>query len=295
MNVYDLHDDMVSEFFASARARYRIFRKKQGALGAVEEDPVLSRWFFANVFREDDVTTQFIRETLREPMREKPEVIQWMMLARLINRIEPLEKLMDAGLMDNWDWSLAGDVIKDVSPVVGGAYRVRTPGGMTKAEGVLKIASDNWNAVWNLGTRIIPRQDTMQSTWESLSQMPYLARVVSYEIVKDLRHTYMLEHAKDRNSWAAPTAGLAVGMSWLVARRGDFFHKEVGKKAMKGINGSLLRLRSLTQYDELWPSDWPKWEMADVAHWLTQYGAYASAKHNGKMLHRRYPVGTKSK
>ena len=295
MKVYSLHDEMVEGFFASARERYRIMLLRRSGQPPTTDDPTLGRWFFCNVFREDDTTTQFIRETLREPMRYRPEVIQWMMLCRLFNRIEPLEALMDAGLMDNWDWHAARDTLKDMKPVVGGAYRVRTPGGMSKLDGVLKIAYDNWNPIRELGTRIIPRQDTLESTWSALSSMPYLANVVSYEIISDLRHTYMLEQAHDIETWAAATAGVASGMSWLVAQHPDFFNKELGKKAHKGILKSMLRLLVLSRYDELWPRNWPSWEMRDLAHWLTQYGAYCKSRHQGKMLNRRYPVGTKSR
>ena len=294
MKVYDLHEDMVEDFFASARERYQMLLRRRAGQ-TVTDDPIMGKWHFSNVFREDDITTQFIREMLREPMRDRPEVIQWMMLCRLFNRIEPFEMLMEAGLMDDWDWSAARDVLKDISPVVGGAYRVRTPGGMSKLDGVLKIAHDNWNSIWQLGTRIIPRHDTLESTWSSLSTMPYLARVVSYEIVSDLRHTYMLERANDIDTWAAPTVGVSSGMSWLITRDSGFFHKELGKKAHQGILKSMLRLLMLSRYDGLWPKAWPAWEMRDLAHWLTQYGAYCRAKYQCKMLHRRYPVGTKTR
>jgi len=290
MIIYNLHDDMVEDFFASARERYRMMLRRRAGQASTK-DPILGQWFFSNVFREDDTTTRWIKAEVREPLRNDPRVMVAMMICRLFNRVETLEVLKNSGVLHDWCAPSAREVLRDTQPTMGGAYRVRTPEGMNKLDGILKIIEDNRHAMFDMATRMVPGQSTMEATWSSLSCLPFLARVVSYEVVSDLRHTYMLEQAPDICTWAAPTAGVSSGMSWLVARDPSFFHKELGKKAHQGILGSMLRLLAMSCYDELWPRSWPSWEMRDLAHWLTQYGAYCKAKHQNKTLHRRYPVG----
>lgn len=292
MKVYELHDEMVDEFFASARERYTLLIHRRNGYGCHTVDPIFQRWHFCNVFRECDPTTEWIKKNVRDVFTNDPKVVVMLTVCRLFNRIGPLEALAQNGSLFEWDSVAARDALKGIHPLVGGAYRVRTPSGMDKLTGLLNVIDGNRHMLFNQGTRIIPGTSTMQDVWTTLSMLPYLAKVVSYEVVRDLRHTNFLRDAADTRLWAPPTSGCVAGMSWMVAKNPDFFYKhDIGKKTAEAINNSMRRMIALSQHDELWPSAWPAWEMSDLVHWLTQFSAYCRAKYLGKNLHRRYPVG----
>ncbi len=64
----------VTQFFATARERYRILlRRRARQPWPWTSDRIFRENRFCNVFREDDRTTQWFREHLRDPLSEQPD------------------------------------------------------------------------------------------------------------------------------------------------------------------------------------------------------------------------------
>ena len=278
----------IQEYFWTARERFKIMiRKSQGCCRPWTEDVAFQQWRFCNVFREDDRTTVWIRNNVRIPLKHDHRVITAMAACRIINRIETLEILLGAGLLHAWDAHRALGVLKAVRPVVGGAYVVKTPDGMDKAAGVVKMITAIDDGSTDLA-RFICDVQTLEHAWEHLQGFPCIGSFMAYEIVSDLRHTDLLRSAPDINTWAAPGPGACRGLSWLEDGTIDSVHygsKVDRDKAIRMMRTLLENSRS----DINWPQDWPRWEIREVEHWLCEYFKWVRVHKLGDRMKRRYP------
>lgn len=286
----DLREEQVEEFFATARERYRIKLRRENNPDSAEpftEDPVMQKWFFCNVFREDDKVTVWIRENVRRVMEGRWGQITAMTACRVFNRIPSLRALYNCEAFWEWDPRKVREAMKNVRPVVGGAYVVRTTDGMNKLDGAIDVVNHVAKECANIETRWDAENCTLQKMWEQLRMFPCLGPFMAYEIVSDLRHTWVLRKAIDILSWANPGPGTCAGLSWVAALNlGAIPYGR--KKAQREILSAMQTLLILSHADELWPKAWPAWEMREVEHWLCEYAKYVRAKHLGQRLKRHW-------
>lgn len=302
---------MIEEFFATARERYRIFLKKRaGGPGPLTEDPIFQQYRFCNVFREDDTTTQWFREYVRGPLRDKPEVLLATVLFRLFNRITTGEAIFcQANLLDipktAWEVFLeTGNTLalKDAitsycgrGPYVTGSYIIKTPDGMDKLDGVLQIIQwfvenqrkgghqqwpQNWRAVADILLSGAPQNNGwgLKSLHQWLMQFPFIGHFTAYEIVSDLRHTALLDQAPDIMTWANAGPGAQRGLSRVCGR------KLSAKECVKAMQDLLV----LSQMPNYWPKEWPAWEMREVEHWACEVEKIMRVREGGPPPRQRY-------
>jgi hypothetical protein len=50
----------------------------------------------------------------------------------------------------------------------------------------------------------------------------------------------------------------------------------------------MLFLRTRADDQDLWPTDWPRWEMREVEHWLCEYDKWCRVMKDKKRMKRRY-------
>lgn len=253
--------------------------------GLLTRDPVLSKWRFCNVFREDDVTTAWFRKNIREPMKDDPRVLLATIAFRWFNRIETGEKIKDV-LLGNWDTQQVRRRLYLAQPVVTGAYMIKTPSGMDKLDGVCwcidqaakviaKYPADYWY------------EKSLQQFWNALREMPLMGGFMAYEVVSDLRHTFLLREASDINTWANAGPGCTRGLGRVV--HGDPNHwTATSEKDQKAMNSAMIELYCRSLQSEYWPSGWPKWEMREVEHSLCEWDKYCRGL-AGDKLKRKYP------
>lgn len=152
----------VTRFFKYARLRHEAYLAKQRGVpkGEQSKDPILNQFSFTNVFRELDKTTKWFADHVREPLRDKPEVLLATVLFRLLNRIEVGEAIFLQTMIapssrkmkkhrTAWEmFVLTGDVsiIKHAvitslpkPPYCTGAYIISSPQGFSKLDGVLDV------------------------------------------------------------------------------------------------------------------------------------------------------------
>src|SRR5262245_25055978 len=149
---------MIDHFFAFVRERYLIrVRRNEGQPRPWTQDPILQNYSFTEVFREDDRTTKWLRENVRDPLRNDPRVLPAVLIFRWFNRVETGEAIfkkrrnppannlsafdlyMHTGEIDH----LRKAIKKHVGdgPVVTGAYTINTRAAglkLSKLDGVLK-------------------------------------------------------------------------------------------------------------------------------------------------------------
>jgi len=165
------------------------------------EDPILKEFKFCQVFREDDRTTRWFRTHIRDPLKNSPDVAMATIIFRFFNLIETGRTLLDNNLHLEWDREKAIREVSKQPKWVTGAYIVKTPNRMNKVTGVAECVSHIWYHREEL-VKQLEQMTTLQEAWQFLLQYPYIGPFVSYEIVTDLRHTYLLNNATDIKTWA---------------------------------------------------------------------------------------------
>lgn len=300
-----------SPFFEFARARHQIYLDRQAGRPAPwTEDPILSRYRFTNVFRELDATTVWFRDRVRDPMRSSPHALLATVVFRWFNRIATGEAIFCQEALGYGD-ELPGETAWDAllrlgdtgpmraailqycgrGPYVTGAYIIKTPDGYDKLDGVLKCIDwfmerefelnekkfeikDKWLGIAEYMMES-PGRVSLEQAWAWLRQFPYLGDFMAYEIVTDLRWTALLDQAPDILTWANPGPGATRGLGRLVHGNPEQWNQHRDKSRLIEMMQTIL---FISEDRELWPGDWPSWEMRDVEHTLCEFDKYERAR-----------------
>lgn len=291
------------KFFAIARERYKIKLKKDaGEPPPWTKDTHLQTWRFTNIFREDDKTTKWFRENVRQPIiarygsepRDKTDlqIVEATMIFRWFNRVTTGQIIKDL-LLGDWDSREAYRRLQFVDPIFTGAYIIIGKPHMPKLDGVLGAIDDarpmlpRMVKTWPL----VSGGQTLEGAWTDLKTINYLGGFTAHEIVQDLRYTPILENATDIMTWGNLGPGAIRGISWLVYGHGDgFSNSATQQKQMLALMAELLEMSKDSKY---WPAEWPAWEMHQVEFLLCETAKYFRSYH-GHRQKRRYRPGEDS-
>ena len=288
------------EFFSTARERYEIkLRRDAGQPRPWTTNPILAEWRFTNVHREDDRTTVWFRENVREvlsvtgldadnPHKHHLRIVAATLIFRWFNRIETGMCIKDL-LLHGWDTQIARERLTGISPVVTGAYIIKAGDGVSKLEGILACIDAALPQLPRMVARWLEDRDkgrlTLHTAWADLKTLHFMGGFMSYEVVTDLRWTPVLDQAKDIMRWGNLGPGAIRGIGRVVANDPTLFNNSaVQQKQMLELMAELLDMSLDRTY---WPQDWPHWEMHEVEMWLCEYAKYCNAK-DGLRLKRRY-------
>ncbi len=185
------------------------------------DDSILQKFKFCQVFREDDRTTRWFRTHIRDPYRDDPEVLMATVIFRWFNYIETGRTLVRHNLHLEWDRKKAIEEITKQDKWVTGAYIVKTPNRMDKVTGVAECISHMWGDREKLVDQILATK-SLEKSWNILRDYPYMGPFMAYEVITDLRHTYLLRDAEDILTWANAGPGAMRGLNRLAGRELDF-------------------------------------------------------------------------
>jgi len=251
--------------FMAERESIRL-KKEAGEPWPWTEDKILQTYKFTNVFREADATTVWFRENVRDPLRDYSELVFFATVAfRWFNKIETGKLLLPYLLgKEKWNMAVLYPKLLPHKPWVNGAYIIKTPDGMDKLMGVLTVIENvHTDKTWfydGIDDQLDPNLEFLH---KELQDFPYMGPFMAYEVVTDLRHTCILEHAPDIMTWANAGPG---------AKRGIYriFNKDVRPRDMNGIMQDLLKLgqkvASISWYAPL--------EMREIEHTLCEFDKY---------------------
>lgn len=283
-----MSEEGIDKFFAIARERYQILlNRRVGMSKPWSQDPIFQSEYFCNVFREDDRTTKWFRENVRDKLKNDPrEALTAIVAFRWFNKIETGEKIKEF-LLGEWDSVKVYNRLQAQKPVVTGAYIIKTPDGMTKLKGVLWCIDE----FLKLGDKatfkdIINGNTSMQEACKILQLSPYLGHFTSYQIVSDARYTALLENAPDINTWAQPGPGSARGIGRIFHNNVEYFNYG----STKDQNVMIQLMCDLLEYSRnsnYWSLEWPKWECSTVQHWACELDKYTRCQEGGRMK-RKY-------
>ncbi len=261
----------VKAFFDYAIEREKIrMAKEAGKPAPWTTDPVLGRFRFCNVFREDDKVTRWYAKNVRKKFKGVDLVFATTMF-RMFNRPETMQALLDADQVRRFSVPVAWAAIQHMKPVVSAAYIIVGQPGNPKGLGILKALEVIHEHKHLITARIACNgQRTLEGACEALMEYLYLGAFNSYEIVTDLRHTSLLNKAVDIYTWANPGPGAARGLSRLMNEDKHFFNR--GSKADRVLMFGLMRTLQDASA-KYWPFD-HAWEMRDVEHTLCEFDKY---------------------
>lgn len=272
-----------SPFFAYARKREQIRRMRlSGAEAPWTYDPVLSTYRFCNVFREHDKVTTWFRQNLRDEQRDEHFVLMSTIAFRWFNLIHTGESLLPLLKAYRWNNQDAKELIfrrAPSGPWITGAYMIKSPAGMNKVEGLCHCIGNfapAWEEIAAAAVRA-PGLATLEWMWNELRQFPYMGDFMAYEVVTDLRHTSLLEHAPDINTWANPGPGAARGLCRLNGWELTALNRNREKDRALMI-AQMQKLLEHSRTESNWPAAWGKWEMREVEHTLCEFDKYERAR-----------------
>lgn len=203
--------------------------KEHGEPPPWTEDESLSRFKFCCVRREDDYTTRWIAQHIRQPFADHPNL--WLMccIARLVNLPWSLVELIADNKAwphnDGWSPEALGRALDARAArgekIVSDAYIVanRTAGGLTKGGYIARVVGELWDdrRQFEALFRVRP---TMEAVFRHLHRHNGLGGegFLPYQMVVDMRFTPLLENAPDRQHWAVAGKGTRRGLNRLRGR-----------------------------------------------------------------------------
>ena len=302
-SIFEHITDPIEFFFALAKERQTIYlRKERGDPRPWTEDGILDHYKFTNYRREQDKTTKWFRENVRDRLRDKPEVLLATVLFRWFNRIEIGEVIFgDKTGTPPWGVFLetgkTGFLEKKIrahypkGPYVTGAYLITSPIGMDKLSGICKNIEcfykgkfPNW-APEPMGWKDVADEwlglqgeVTLQDAWHYIKGAPFQGPFLAYEVVTDLRHTDLLDKAPDINTWANAGPGAKRGLNRLHGRplNGGLPLTSKPRLATQQANEEMIDLLELSRDTKYWPNneDYPPWELREVEMFLCESDKY---------------------
>lgn len=218
------------KFIYWIRERQSILNKRREGLPKPwTDDDVLQSYYFCNVRREDDKVSVWLRENIRNPLKDKQEVMFAVIAFRWFNYIPTGELLWNYGkdidgccnLLEKWNLDLAIAELERFkeagNQVFTGAFNISN-GGVSKPK-INRVCEDYIQPIWedreNLYNRTCDR--TLEQAHKVFKRLPGLggSGFMAAQIIADLKYTHMLENAEDWMTWCSPGPGSRRGMNRL--------------------------------------------------------------------------------
>lgn len=281
----------IERFLYWIRERHQIYLKKKAGLPKPwTDDKVLQDWFFTSPYRENDKTTVWFRENVRGKLRDDPDVLMATVIFRWFNLISTGETLLANDLFVNWDLERALEILGEVRANGGqlftGAYMMNSPGGIGKLEAISQRIENVWKERDSVANEIFHSQ-TLEGAHEVLTQFEGLGGFMAYEIVCDLRYTYLLENATDKMTWCNPGPGCIRGLYRL--NEWEIENKKAGHGyAPPRPDDWLEQMQDLLKITQKRLYKMPPFEMREIEHSLCETDKYTRALLKDGHMKRRY-------
>jgi len=271
-----LNEEMRQLFWYWVTERHQIYLKRQaGDPKPWTDDVVLQDYFFCNVYRELDLGTVWLRENYIDPHSADAGTLLFNIVKYRMFNLESTAALL--GYQTEWDEQKAIVTLTKAAqcgPIYTCAYMTRGFKGQSKHISACQALTGVWKDRHNY-CRLAGAYQNLRMMADILAlEIPLVGPFTAYEIVTDLRHTWILGDAEDIMTWANPGPGAKRGIFRLCpeARKSDYLP----------IMQELLRQSEL----EI-PISYPRMEMRDIEHSLCEADKYCRARENRRGL-RRY-------
>jgi alpha-glutamyl/putrescinyl thymine pyrophosphorylase clade 1 len=192
-------------------------RRAEGAPPPWTVDPVLQKFSFCNVRREDDRVTRWIAANWREPHTTDPDLWFAMSVSRFVNWPDTMAEL---GYPVPWRRehfiALLQDRAAREEKVWGDAYNISNGGqSVPKAQHVASVLDKLWQA----HNTLRPRPGERLAEWHGrLVPRDGIASFMAAQIVADMKYVEPLRRANDWMTFAASGPGSKRGLNRVLGR-----------------------------------------------------------------------------
>ena len=182
-------------YWVKERDRIRLERASGSLLPPFTHDPILAKYRFCNVNRNDDRETRWIHKHIIAAHANHPALWFNLAIARFINWSPTLERLK---FMSKWDRLRFVEVIQGLmargEKVYTGAYMIRAGTGEDAKKPKHEYLADRvFGPLWELGKSIDVRKFAFCSEWGVfLSKVFGMGDFMRNQIITDLKYTRFL-------------------------------------------------------------------------------------------------------
>jgi hypothetical protein len=192
-------------------------KKERGDAKPWTKDPILQRYRFCNVHRENDKVTIWIRENWREPSADNPDLWFSMVVARLLNKPESLGFL---GWPLPWNPKRFKKLMRERKEA---GLKIFSAAYMIHADAVETGLKTDYLAdfvlapMWKERAELRPRKgDTLAQFHARIMTQRDMGSFMAAQVVADTKFTPPLDKATDWWTWAAPGPGSMKGMNYVL-------------------------------------------------------------------------------
>jgi hypothetical protein len=266
---------MLKEFVGFAAERWAMHVKRAAGKPAPwTKDPILQRYRFCNVRREDDRVTRWLHEHWMRPHQDDPDVWFAMYVARVFNLPSTLERI---GYPVPWSKTKRKHVRQvtcklGALPVFNGAYIVSTNGvAMDKVDYYLDV----FDQLWAARAKLRPvHNERLATIGGHFMAMNGLGTFMSAQVLADIKWTPLLLRAPDWFTFATSGPGSRRGLS-----RVEF--GELGTAySEREWHQSLLTLRDLAL--PKFPKELRNLDAQNLQNCLCEFDKYQRAVEGGR-------------
>jgi hypothetical protein len=202
-------------------------RRAAGLRPPWTDDPILSTYRFCNVRREDDTVTRWVRDRIRAPFADHPNLWFMLAIARQINWPDTLAELIatpgawpDRNSFDirNLEEAIAIRLARGDKTWTG-AYVIAAGERGTKKH--VHVTRNVLGPLYEDRMRFaahFSQDPTIQSTHALLSSYNGWGPFMAYQACVDMRFTRLLSGAADVKTWAAAGPGTLRGLNRVYGR-----------------------------------------------------------------------------
>lgn len=297
---------MLKKFFYWMNERHSIYLKKEaGEPWPWTKDKILQEYKFTNVFRQNDAVTKKLTKVLKGD-KDVYRVFKKIIIFRMFNwpptyyRIAEAEVMTNHNFINDWGRSYCKNMMKlltnyskEGNKVFTGAYIITNNG---RKEPKIQLVCEAIDAIVKNHTQItddIYKNKSIEYAVKRLSEYPMVGKFVGYELATDLRHTNILNKAKDINTWANPGPGAKRGLNRIYKRELKYSQKDqlfidemrclLSHAVMEMDPEFNVLLTSLVD-------DGRTLEMRDIEHSLCEFDKYMRVKNGEGRPRSKYRV-----
>lgn len=226
-------------FWHFINERHQVYlNRKNGLPKPWTADPILRDWKFVNVFRELDPGTIWLRENFLEPhMNCGPQILAFNICWYRMFNWRGTGALL--GFQVNWNPTEVTEKLEHArangEQVFTGAHIIWSPPGWgSKAEFIANVCRELCNlchepefyrlfCVTDSGAGTLGQPGSAEAIYNHLTALYGVGPFMAYQMILDMMHTPLLEHAADRYTWAVVGPGAYRGLQRLYPgiRRGE--------------------------------------------------------------------------
>ena len=212
-------------YWINERERIRVKKEEEGSDPPWTEDEILKEYKFCQVFRNDDRTSRWYIENVREPLGNTEDIFMATVIFRWFNLIKTGKTLVKYDLLTDWDPLIADVQIRKQDQWITGAYVIKSPDGLDKLQGIIRCINYMWGRKDEILEEAHKHKDSLEGMWNYLRTFPYQGPFMAYEVVTDLSFTMFGKDAKDRLTWANAGPGAMRGLNRLTGRPLNYTRK----------------------------------------------------------------------